>query len=216
MDQGQVLLVNLSSVGGSLRGVIGSFILSLLHLSALSRSDRPKEERKQFHIHCDEAHLIMTDTIEDMIAETRKYGVSLSLAHQFMSQFGQSKVDAFSSVGETLIFNVDSKDARYLTKDLQDLVAMEDLTSLGLGEAIARIGTEIVRVRTLKPLAIPGHHFKDRIIETSRARYYRPTPEIRKWIRRRSDRWLVPFRSLAAECQVAGPPNPEDFHYDEF
>ncbi len=216
MDQGQVLLVNLSSVGGSLRGVIGSFILSLLHLSALSRSDRPKEERKQFHIHCDEAHLIMTDTIEDMIAETRKYGVSLSLAHQFMSQFGQSKVDAFSSVGETLIFNVDSKDARYLTKDLQDLVAMEDLTSLGMGEAIARIGTEIVRVRTLKPLAIPEHHFKDRIIETSRARYYRPAPEIRKWIRRRSDRWLVPFRSLTAECQVAGPPNPEDFHYDEF
>ena len=216
MDQGLVLLVNLSNVGSMVRGILGSFILSLLHLSALSRSTLPAAERRQFHIHCDEAHLIMTDALEDLIAETRKYGVSLSLAHQFMSQFGQTKVDAFSSVGSTLIFNVDSKDARYLTKDLQGLVEVDDLTSLKIGEAVARIGTEVVRIKTNPPLPIPQPNFRERIIAASRDRYCLPVPEVRKMIRRRGDRWIVPFRSLMAECRAKGASSPEEFFYEEF
>ena len=94
----------------------------------------------------------MTDALEDLIAETRKFNVSLNLAHQYMSQFGQRKIDAFSSVGTTVIFNVDERDARYLTKDLRGKVKPEDMFNLEVAEAIARIGTDVVKFRLPPPL----------------------------------------------------------------
>jgi len=212
MDEGMVLLANLSSIGTMARRILGCFILSLLHLTALSRSTVPIADRRQFHIHCDEAHRFMTDALEDLIAETRKYGVSLSIAHQYMSQFGKTKTDAISSVGSTVIFNVDNRDAGYLIKDLQKKVKMEDLISLDIGEAVARIGTEIVRFKTRPPLQIPKNHFRERIIEESRRKYYRPAPQVRKQIRRSGDRWEKPFSPLSRFSSNSV----QEFEYDEF
>jgi Type IV secretion-system coupling protein DNA-binding domain len=216
MDQGMILLVNLSNIGSMVRGILGCFILSLLHLSALSRNRIPADQRKQFHIHCDEAHRFMTDSLEDLIAETRKFKVSLSLAHQYMSQFGKRKTDAFSSVGSTIIFNVDNRDAGYLIKDLQKKVKVEDIVSLGVGDAIARIGSDIVRFRTKPPLSISQKNFRNQIIEASHRKYCRPAHEVRKMIRRRGDRWCMPFSPLVTASAQAGNGRIEEFVYDEF
>jgi len=158
----------------------------------------------------------MTDSLEDLIVETRKYAVSLTLSHQYLSQFGQKKTDAFSSVGSTIIFNVDSKDARYLTKDLRGQVKVDDITSLEIGNAIARIGTDIVRLKTRPPLLVPSPNFRNRIIEESRRRYYKPVHEVQKWIRRRSDRWRQPFTRLVPGPSEELRSNPEELAYDEF
>jgi RecA/RadA recombinase len=216
MDQGSIFLVNLSTVGPMIRGILGCFILSLLHLTALSRSNIPKEERKQFHIHCDEAHRFMTDSLEDLIAETRKYRVSLSLAHQFMKQFAQKKTDAFSSVGSTIMFNVDSRDAAYLIKDLRGLVKVDDLTSLGIGEAIVRIGTDIVRTKMRDILKPPENNLRDQIISESRKKYYKPVHEVRKLIRWRGDRWSSPFSSPILIHPEDNYGADDEFIYDEF
>jgi hypothetical protein len=216
MDEGKILLINLSNMDTSVKQVLGCFILSLLHLTALSRSSLAIEDRKQFHIHCDEAHQFMTDTLENLIAETRKYKVSLSLSHQYLSQFGKKKTDALSTVGTTVIFNVDKRDAQYLIKDLQEKVKIEELVSLGQGEAIARIGTDIVRIRTRSPLKSPIPNFKDRIIRESRNKYYKPVHEIQQWIRRRGDRWSKPFFPLNYIPAKNDSGDPEEFIYDEF
>lgn len=212
MDQGQILLINLSTIGSEEREILGCFILALLHLTALSRSELPVEKRRQFHIHVDEAHRFITESLEDLIAEPRKFGVSLTLAHHYFSQFGTKKIDALSSVGSTIIMNVDSKDARYLTKDLQKLVRYDDLITLRRGEAIVRIGTDIVRINTLEPLRIPHKHFKEEIIQHSHRLYYKPKQTICELIRLRAKRWDRPFEPLAK-----GPnKNPEDFVFEEF
>ncbi len=215
MDKGMILLANLSNIGSMIRSILGCFILSLLHLSALSRSRMPPDQRKQFHIHCDRAHRFMTDSLEDLIAETRKYRVSLSLAHQYMSQFGKRKTDAFSSVGSTIIFNVDSRDAGYLIKDLQKMVKIEDIVSLGVGESIVRIGTDIVRLEMRPPLPIQPGNFRDKIIEASHKKYCLPAHEVRKWIRRRGNRWCTPFSPLVATPVQKADGVVEEFVYDE-
>ncbi|MFH1108393.1 MAG: type IV secretion system DNA-binding domain-containing protein [Planctomycetota bacterium] len=94
MDTGKILVVNLATIGSETREVLGCFMLSLLRLAAISRSDIPPAAQKRFHIYCDEAHRFITDSIEDLIEETRKYNVSLALAHQYMSQFSTRKSDA--------------------------------------------------------------------------------------------------------------------------
>ena len=158
----------------------------------------------------------MTDALEDLIAETRKFGVRLNLAHQYMSQFGHRKIDAFSSVGSTIIFNVDERDARFLTKDLRGKVKPEDLTRLELAEAVARIGTEVVRFRILPPVKADRHDVRERIITLSREKYYRPAPEVRRILRRRRERWSSPFISLHSEATHLNDGPMEELIYDEF
>jgi hypothetical protein len=153
----------------------------------------------------------LTDAVEDLIAETRKFNVSLTLAHQFMSQFGTRKTDALSSVGSTIIFNIDSADAHHLLKDLMGKADVDDLVSLQTGQAIARIDTEVVRVRTLEPLKIQADNCRDQIVAASRKRYYRPADEVRQMIRHRRDRWLEP-----CPAATSAPADVEELVYDEF
>jgi hypothetical protein len=200
----------------NVKQVLGSFILSLFHLNALSRSNLPLEDRRQFHIHCDEAHQFQTDTFESLIAETRKYAVSLTLAHQYLSQFGKKKTDALSTVGSSIIFNVDKRDAEYLIKDLQGKVKVEELVSLGKGEAIARIGSEIVRIKTRPPLNPLTPNHKDRIINESRSKYYKPIHEIKQWIRHRENVWSKPFPAITPSFAEKGSGDAGEFVYDEF
>jgi len=212
MDDGMILLVNLSTVGSEVREILGCFILSLFHLAALGRSAIPIEKRKQFHVHADEAHRFITDALEDLIVETRKYKESLNLAHHYLNQFGTKKVDALSSVGTTIIMNVDGKDARYLTKDLRNLVKAEDLMNLNIGEAIVRIGTEIVRVKLQGPLEYPERHFKDEIIERSHKLYYKPVHVVHETINQKNRRWDRPYAPLGNGKNET----PKEFIYDEF
>jgi len=217
MDQGGILLINLSNMGVTVRQVLGCFILSNLHLSALSRSDISIEDRKQFHIHCDEAHNFLTDSLENLIAETRKFRTSLCIAHQYLSQFNNKKKrDALSTVASSIIFKVDKRDADYLAKDLQGKVKSEDLVSLKRGEAYARIGTDIVKIETRPPLEIPDTHFRDKIIENSRKKYCRPVHEIKKWLRHAGNKWIEPYAPLNPTNVEISETENEDFSYDEF
>jgi len=187
MDRGLVVLVNLSQVGDQVGELLGCFILELLRLTALTRKD--PDSLQPFHIYCDEAHRFLTDAVEGLIAETRKFKVSLTLAHQYMTQFTTDQAGAVSNVGSSIIFNVDTKDAQYLRKDLQNLVEVEDLITQKVGEAIVRIGTHVARMKTRDRLAIPEENCSDWIIANSRRRYYMPVSEVRRIVRERGRRW---------------------------
>ncbi|MCX5674653.1 MAG: type IV secretion system DNA-binding domain-containing protein [Planctomycetota bacterium] len=221
MDSGRILLVNLANMGSEVLEILGCFMLSLLHITALGRGMSPAESHRPFHIYCDEAHRFLTDAVEDLIAETRKFNVSLTLAHQFMSQFNTRQGDALSSVGSTIIFNVDTKDARHLVKDLQDKVELSDLITLDVGQAIARIGNHVVRVKTHHPLNVPQKHCADLIIRQSHERYYRPAAEVQKAVRNRSVRWVqsIPDSLGGRESfdgnNASGLGGEEGFEYDE-
>ena len=199
MDSGKILLVDLSNTGPEVREILGCFTLSLLHLAGLGRGSGPAFQNRPYHIYCDEAHRFMTDAMEDMIEENRKFGVSLTLAHQQLSQFNIRKIDSFSNVGSTIIFKVGTKDAQFLMRDLQDLVEQKDLITLDVGQAIARIGTEVVRIRTNGPLEIPEKNCRDRIIEQSHAQYYRPANEVKRAIRNREELEAGPLASYRPE-----------------
>jgi hypothetical protein len=221
MDSGKILLVNLANMGSEVLEILGCFMLSLLHITALGRGMSPAESHRPFHIYCDEAHRFLTDAVEDLIAETRKFNVSLTLAHQFMSQFNTRQGDALSSVGSTIIFNVDTKDARHLVKDLQNKVELSDLITLDVGQAIARIGNHVVRVKTHHPLKVPQNHCADLIIKQSRARYCRPVLEVQRAVRARNGRWDQPItdstqaQEVPDGSSVPGSSGEEGFEYDE-
>jgi hypothetical protein len=216
MDEGMILLVNLADLDTNVKRVLGCFIFSLLHINSLSRSDTDINDRKQFHIHCDEAHQFMTDTLESVIVETRKYSVGLSLAHHYLSQFSKANTDALSTIDTSIIFNVNKRDAAYLVRDLQNKVNAEDLVALNSYEAFARLGTDIVKINTCEPLIISKNNFRDQIIQHSHEKYCKPASEIRRFIQNRANRagrGTVPLQSTSAYTFYG---DQEEFVYDEF
>lgn len=208
MDERKVLLIDLSRLGSETGSILGSFILSIFHLTALTRRDLDPETRKFFGIYVDEAPKFTTGSMERLISESRKFGVGLAFAHQYLSQFDTTKRDALASVGTTVIFNVDTKDAAHLRKDLQDKVEVSDLITLNVGEAIARIGTEVVRFEVPEPPPVPKKHFRDEIVALSRRHYYRPVGQVRAAARGRDKRWEKPFSPLTDASE-------KEFEYDE-
>ena len=152
-----------------------------------------------------------------MIIESRKFGVNLTLAHQYLSQFNNSQRDALLSVGTTIIFNVDLFDARFFTKDLQGKVDAKDIANLETGEAIARIGTEIVKIKTAPPIAIPQKNYMDKIITNSYENFYRKSELVRMQVKLR----LLQFvgssftNNLADDFELPESQN-YNFTYDEF
>lgn len=178
MDEAMVLLVDLSGIDTERRNTLGSLMLALMHSAALARRDLRPEDRRPFHLHCDEAHRFITDALEDFIVETRKFAVSLALAHQHLSQFPHEMIGALTSTNSALYFSVNTHDAATLAKDLRHRADAKDLATLDKYEAMFRCDTEVVRVRTLPPLVAPASHFRDRIIAESRQRYYCPTAEV--------------------------------------
>jgi hypothetical protein len=182
MEQNKILLLDLSNLGSDTRGILGNFFLTFLYNTALSRSIIDPENRKPFSIYVDEAHLVTTDSLSSMIAENRKFGINLTLANQYISQFKSTiQKDALASIGNTLIFNVNRTDASHFVKDLHQKVDNSDLISLKIGEAIARIGTDIVKIKTPKPKTIPEKSYKKEIIAKSHELYHRRVEEVKKY-----------------------------------
>jgi len=216
MDEGMILLINLSNVELIVRQVLGCFMLSFFHLNALTRSSIPPDERKQFRVHGDEAHLYIADLIENLIVETRKYGVDFNLANQYLSQFSKKKIDALSTIGSSIIFNVNTNDAQYLIKNLQRKVTVEDIVSLEEYSAIVRIEDDIVRIKTRPPQDLPTTNFRDRIIEESRKKYYKPIHEVKKWIRQQGCRPYSPIQPLFFSQGNMPIGETNDLKYDEF
>ena len=179
MDDGMIFLADLSSdIGTQTKKVLGGFILATMYITALSRKDIPLEKRRPFHIYLDEGYHFVTDTLEEIIAETPKFGVGLTIAHQYLRQFDTKKADALGTVGTTVVFNVDSKDAERLSRNFKEKVTVSDFSDLKKREAIVRCDTEIVKIRTLDQLKKPENNFKERIIAESRRKYCMPASQV--------------------------------------
>lgn len=218
MDDGMIFLADLSSnLGTEVRDILGGFILAIIHATALSRSDIPPEKRKSFHVYVDEAHRFVTDCLEEMLVETRKFAVSLTLAHQYMRQFTREQMDAVGSVGSTIVFNVARQDADYLARSFQERVKAEDLIELENREAIVRIGTAVTKIRTLDLPPMPQVSFRDEIIERSHRKYCAPVGKVQEMIRRRHRHGGETFSPLVptATETTNGVPYRERA-YDEF
>jgi len=208
MEENLVLLANLSTVGAETRQVLGRFLLSLIYLNALARSNMPASQRKAFQVYCDEAHLFLGDTIDDFLVAMRKYNVGLNLAHQHMGQFKSLKSEALTEVGSSIIFRVDSKDAEYLCRRLMGKVQPKDLIQLEDYHAVVRTGSRVYYIRTHEINSAAGMGCREQIITESRRKYCVPANTLRQNTETTMGNW--------GQGISPHPTNPEEFIYDEF
>ncbi len=123
MDEGKILLVKLSPQLDSVSSLIGSLFIALLLNAAYAR---PTNKRRQFHVYADEFERFATEDFATLLEQARKFGIATTIAHQNRGQLNSanSKLetdlkDRSRSVGNMVVFRVNSKDADDLAGEFQ-------------------------------------------------------------------------------------------------
>ena len=114
MDEGKILIVNLSKgrLGDINSHLLGMLIVGKILLAAFSRTELPEDERRDFYLYIDEFQNFTTSTIHTILAEARKYRLSLICAHQYIGQLNdETRKAVFGNVGSMLSFRVGTEDA---------------------------------------------------------------------------------------------------------
>ena len=121
MDTGKILLCNLSkgALGEDVSSLLGSLIVTKLSLAALSRQDTPEADRRPQFLFADEVqnftHGVDFPTI---LAESRKYALSLTIGTQTLSQLPDTTIEAvFGNCATIISFRVSGEDAKALVRE---------------------------------------------------------------------------------------------------
>lgn len=133
MDEGKIFLVNLAKgkLGEDVSALLGSLLVSRMHLAALSRADVPEADRRDFYLYLDEFHTFTTLSLAEMLSELRKYRLSLILAHQYLTQLDPKIRDAvLGNVGTMIAFRIGATDAGLLSPEFHPEFTASDLVSL--------------------------------------------------------------------------------------
>ncbi len=133
LDEGKILICNFSKgqIGEEVCSLLGSMLLTAIQLSALHRATQPESNRKPFYLYVDECHSFLTLSFADVLAEARKYGLSLFLCHQFIDQLEpRIKAAIFGNTGTTIAFRLGAIDAEYLAKEFYPVFKQEDFINL--------------------------------------------------------------------------------------
>jgi|GEM_PF-185753 len=180
MDAGKIILARLpqGAMGRENAFLLGSLMVSKLHQAAMARQRIPEDQRRLHTLYVDEFQNFCTPSMAEILTSTRKYRVSLVLAHQSLDQIKRhDEVGAavLANAGTRVVFRVSDSDARELERGFAHFDA-QGLQSLGRGQAIVRIERSDVDFNLSVPL-LPTADLaqaalsRDSVIEASRLRY---------------------------------------------
>lgn len=133
MDNRKILLVNLSKgrLGDANANLLGLVIVGKIMMNALARTEYMHQNPPPFYLYIDEFQNITTNTIAVILSEARKFGLSMTMAHQFVGQLiPEIKNAVFGNVGTLVSFRVGSDDAEYLSKQFEPVFIPHDFVIL--------------------------------------------------------------------------------------
>ena len=182
MDERKILLVNLSKgrIGELNSHLLGMVLVGKILIAALSRTDAPREERKDFYLYVDEFQNFITDSISIILSEARKYRLNLNIAHQYIGQLtkGQdtsTRDSIFGNIGSVISFKVGSDDAEFLTKEFAPVFNAHDLVNIDKYNAYAKliIDNQPTRAFNMKtfPMDRGGIDYSEQIKKMSSLKY---------------------------------------------
>lgn len=115
LNSGKVILINtakslLKDTGSQF---FGRFFIALIAHAAQERSALKADDRMSTILYLDEAHEYCNQTTDTLLAQARKYGLGVVLAHQYLGQLDGKLQDAFATnTSIKFVGGVSSKDAK--------------------------------------------------------------------------------------------------------
>ena len=160
LTERKVLLVPLQRgvIGPEAAGLLGSFVIAELWQAIQSRAAVPEAKRHPVMVYVDEVqdYLHLPTDLAEALAQARGFGVSFTLAHQFLGQLPKPMRTALlANARSRICFQLPHEDATILARGHSELTA-DDLTALGRYEIYASLFaggqvTPYASARTLPP-----------------------------------------------------------------
>lgn len=130
MDAGEVLLVDLSRVGRDHARLFGSMLIGRYYIDALARQGSLAAQRRPHLLYVDELHNFDTSSLRGILTETRKFGLGLVTATQYVRRLQPELAAALRSNVATLgLLQPSAEDVADLF-DLFEPLSRRDLLNL--------------------------------------------------------------------------------------
>ncbi len=189
MNSRKILICNLAKgvIGEEASSFLGSMILSAIQTAALGRAFSDSNKRVPYYVYADESQSFLTMAVCDILAECRKYGLSLFLANQYIEQLHEKvRTAIFGNVGTLISFRVGAVDAKYMAEEFFPTFKQDDFVNLPKYAMYLKLmidgGTSRPFSAVSLPLADNKHGNREIIIHESRERYGKHINEIRQQI----------------------------------
>jgi hypothetical protein len=197
IEEKKIILINLhgrnikANAGGLGAILLSQFYLTSQDLGAINGSQPPR-----FYTYIDEAHQVVSNASPDMFTEGRKFGLSLTLANQYIGQLDSTTREAISgTVGTMVSFSCSHEETTATGKLYKPDIHPDQLITLSVGQAAIRTRirghvppaflcqtTQPINNTQLSPLSV------DELKERSRQNLNLLTSKaVRKWIKERYD-----------------------------
>lgn len=137
MQEKKILLINLSKgrIGEENSSFFGSMFVTKIKQAGMMRAGLPEKDRHDFYLYIDEFQNVVTETFENILSEARKYGLCLTVAHQYVAQLLERVQQAIlGNVGSMIVFRVGGDDAEKLAPEMQPTFEPKDMIKLGVRE----------------------------------------------------------------------------------
>lgn len=179
IDRGAVILVDLSGhMGTGVAADWGKFLLASLFSAAMSRQNVPPALRRSCFAYIDEADAFLNESIEDIYAKTRKYGLFLTVAQQVPGA-GMTPTMASQVFGNSGMRVAGYSGDPSSAKRLAEITGApeEAVQDLRRGEFLFRVPPKLYRASVRRDLRSFAHSITDAEWEAVKAdqlrRYYR-------------------------------------------
>jgi hypothetical protein len=188
MDERAIVICNLAKgrLGEGVSHLLGALLTTTIAQAALSRADVPPPERRTFHLYADEFQSFATDSFALILSEARKYGLTLTVAHQYLDQLPDKlRAAVFGNVGSMLACRTGASDAPIIAEQigLGGADALLDLPNFAAWARLLAGGVPTSPLRlNLYDAPPPRRPDAERLIEISRKRFGRPRAEIEERI----------------------------------
>jgi len=154
MQTSKILFINLSK--GILwdfnSNLLGLILVSKIQMAAMRRQSIDRQDRHDFFLYIDEFQNYITESIESILSEARKYRLGLIVAHQYLGQLQKSdaltksnvnlKDAIFGNVGSMMAYKVGPEDAEFLAKQFSPAFSDMDLVNMDKFKWVTKIAID--------------------------------------------------------------------------
>jgi hypothetical protein len=132
--------------------LLGLIIVSKIQMAALRRQKNLTAGTKpeDFFLYIDEFQNYVTDSIESILSEARKYRLSLNIAHQYLGQIDTSgqkkglnlKEAVFGNVGTMMCYKIGAQDAEEMAKEMAPVFSDQDLLNIDAFKSAIKLAVD--------------------------------------------------------------------------
>lgn len=151
LERSRIVIARLSkgAIGEDGARLLGGLMLGMFQRAVMARESSPPEERPPFHILVDEVASFATGPFLELLAEARKYGVSVSLATQSIAVMEpETRAAILGNIGQLVSFRVGAEDARLLQEEFAGRFGPQTLMALDVGERVIKIGGQRAEIHS--------------------------------------------------------------------